>query len=595
MTMKNLLLVSALITLASPAWAKEYTVKMITDADAPQAYRFEPAQLSIRPGDTVTFVDAQDDMHDVMFEAIPKGATFARSPMLEYKSQTWSYTFPKEGTYTFHCHPHEALGMKGVITVGKPSHPADMQTEGRAHHHDHVEMPGRKDMDHAGMGDMQGMDHMAMQGFYGAYPMTRESSGTAWMPEASPMEGLHGMYGDWMTMVHGYANFIYDHQGGKRGEDQTFSESMLMAMASRPLGSGTFGVRTMLSLDPAMGKSGYPLLLQTGETADGTTHLVDRQHPHDLFMELAATYSLPVGEDSSAFGYVGYPGEPALGPATFMHRFSGMDNPEAPISHHWLDSTHITFGVVTLGYVWHDWKIEASAFNGREPDQFRWNFDAPRLSSYAARVSNNPTVNWSLQVSHGSIKSPEALTPEVDQHRTTASATYNLPFNDNNWQTTLAWGLNNNSPGHATNAVLLESALTLHDTHTFFGRAEYVGKDELFESPSPLAEDVINVGKLSVGYIYDIPIAEHLKLGLGGLGSVYALPDRLDPFYGENPASAMLFARIKLRLNMDSRELSTLPLVRRTLLAPSTCSIWLQGRYWCHDTHTISYRRRQMF
>src|SRR2546429_8329568 len=133
MTMKNLLLVSALIACASQAWAKEYTVKMITDPDAPQVYRFEPAQLNIMPDDTVTFVDAQDDIHDVMFEAVPKGAAFARSPMLEHEGQTWSYTFTKEGTYKFHCHPHEALGMKGVITVGKPSNPEDMQMEDHGH------------------------------------------------------------------------------------------------------------------------------------------------------------------------------------------------------------------------------------------------------------------------------------------------------------------------------------------------------------------------------------------------------------------------------------------------------------------------------
>ena len=400
---------------------------------------------------------------------------------------------------------------------------------------------------------MQGMDmsmehkghSMPMQGSYGSYPITREASGTSWMPDSSPHEGIHGMYGDWMTMLHGYANFVYDDQGGPRGTNQAFSESMLMAMAQRPLGPGTFGVRTMLSLDPLMGKSGYPLLLQTGETANGVDHLVDRQHPHDLFMELAATYSLPLSEDSSVFAYVGYPGEPTLGPATFMHRFSGMDNPEAPIDHHWLDSTHITYGVATLGYVWQNWKIEASAFNGREPDQYRWNFDDPRLSSYSGRLSYNPTDNWSLQVSGGHIKSPEQLEPDTDQDRATASASYNLHFGENNWQTTLAWGRNYNQPGNVLDAILLESAVRLHDTHTFFGRLEYAEKDELLEAPDPLAGETFNVGKLSLGYIYDIPIADHLVFGLGGLGSVYALPNRLDAAYGD-PASYMVFARLKI-------------------------------------------------
>ncbi len=170
---------------------------------------------------------------------------------------------------------------------------------------------------------------MGMNGSYGSYPISREASGTSWQPDSTPHEGLHIMSGDWMVMVHGYADGIYDRQGGPRGQEKGFSESMLMIMAQRQLGGGTLGLRGMGSLDPAMGPSGYPLLLQTGETADGKTALIDRQHPHDLFMELAATYSHPLTDDSSVFGYFGLPGEPALGPTVFMHRFSGMDNPEA--------------------------------------------------------------------------------------------------------------------------------------------------------------------------------------------------------------------------------------------------------------------------
>jgi hypothetical protein len=400
-------------------------------------------------------------------------------------------------------------------------------------------------------GHHEGMEHgdaqHVMQGFYGQYPMSRESSGTAWVPDSSPMEGLHQMHGEWMTMLHGYATAVYDDQGGPRGDEKTFIEGMLMGMASRPLAGGTWGLRAMLSPDPAIGKGGYPLLLQTGETANGRTHLIDRQHPHDLFMELATSYSHPLTDDSSVFAYVGYPGEPALGPPTFMHRFSGIDNPEAPIGHHWLDSTHITFGVATLGYVWRNWKIEGSAFNGREPDQYRWNFDDPRFSSYAGRLSYNPTDRWSLQVSQGFLKSPEQLEPDVDQHRTTASAMYNLPFGGgNNWQTSFAWGRNDNRPGHTLDAYLVESAVRLHDTHTFFGRAERAEKNELFDDPSPLADQIFRVNKFSAGYVYDLPVADHLKLGVGGVGSLYALPGALDPHYGDNPASFMLFVRMKL-------------------------------------------------
>src|SRR5262249_14655324 len=151
----------------------------------------------------------------------------------------------------------------------------------------------------------------------------------------------------------------------------------------RPLGSGTIGFRAMLSLEPAtIGRTGYPLLLQTGETANGRTPLIDRQHPHDLFMELATSYSAPVGP-GTGFLYFGLPSEPALGPPTYMHRASGYDDPAAPITHHWLDSTHVTMGVATGGWTWRDVKVEGSIFTGREPDQHRWDIEEPRFDSYA--------------------------------------------------------------------------------------------------------------------------------------------------------------------------------------------------------------------
>ena len=383
-----------------------------------------------------------------------------------------------------------------------------------------------------------------MAGALGNYSMTRDGSGTSWQPGSAPMEGLHGLWGDWSTMLHGSFTGVYTNQGGPRGADQVFSESMIRGMAQSQVGDGQLTFRAMLSLDPFMGKRGYPLLLQTGETANGVTPLVDRQHPHDLFMELSGIYSHPLSDNASAFLYVGYPGEPALGPVTFMHRFSGMMNPEAPLGHHWLDATHVTFGVVTGGVVLDKWKIEGSVFRGREPDQNRWNFDTFTLDSASTRVSYNPTDNWSFQVSYGYIKSPEQLEPAQDQHRTTASATYDMPFDNGNWQTTLAWGQNSASLGGTSNAVLLESAASWY-SHTLFARAERVGKDELFPAPGPLHGMLFDVSKFSLGYIYDIPVFEHVSLGLGAMGSLYDLPAALKSSYGSR-ASYTLFTRLKL-------------------------------------------------
>ncbi len=388
--------------------------------------------------------------------------------------------------------------------------------------------------------------HAAMTGLYGPYAMTREATGTSWQPDSTPHEGIHRHLGEWMTMTHASLDLAWDRQGGPRGGEKNFAAGMFMTTGRRELGPGALGLRGMLSVDPAMGPSGYPLLLQTGETADGREHLTDRQHPHDLFMELAASYSVPIGEASSAFLYAGLPGEPALGPPAFMHRLSGDEMPEAPVTHHWLDSTHIAEGVTTAGLVRGDWKLEGSAFRGREPDQYRWDVENPRLDSHSGRLSWNPGQDWALQVSYGRIHSPEGLTPGVEQRRFTASASVNSHWLGGLQQTTFAYGRNENAPGKNLDAYLLEASARWADAHTVFGRAERVVKDELFAEGEPLEGQAFAVGKLSLGYRYDFARWKRGRFGLGGVASVYALPAALRPAYGRAPVSFMLFLRAKL-------------------------------------------------
>jgi hypothetical protein len=390
---------------------------------------------------------------------------------------------------------------------------------------------------------------MSMHSALGPYAMTRDGSGTSWQPDATPMGGKHLMEGDWMLMAHGLVNAVYDQQTGPRGDTKSFTESMFMLMGNRSLGPGTLGLRAMASLDPTMGKGGYPLLAQTGETADGTTPLVDRQHPHDLLMELSTSYSLSIGDNSAAFVYVGLPGEPALGPPAFMHRFSGMRNPEAPLTHHWLDSTHITYGVATLGASEGPLQIEGSWFNGREPDQFRWNIETRRFDSWSTRLSYNPAPSLSMQVSYGDLKSPEQLEPDTRVQRTTASVTYHLAGDDTNWATTLAYGRNKKtSPGTTVTEPgwLLESTCVLRDTHSFFARAEQVDNNELIQAAQPLEGDVFRIRKLSVGYIYDFAKTGPVKWGVGGLVGFLRVPSALDTAYGSNPRSYMLFLQARL-------------------------------------------------
>jgi hypothetical protein len=388
----------------------------------------------------------------------------------------------------------------------------------------------------------------AMTSALGPYAMSRDGSGTSWQPEATPMGGLQAMRDEWSLMAHGFVNAIHDRQTGPRGDRKTFAQSMAMLMGSRPAGPGTLGLRAMVSLDPTMGRRGYPLLMQTGETADGQAMLVDRQHPHDLFMELSTSYSVKLG-DGSAFAYFGLPGEPALGPPAFMHRFSGMRNPEAPLTHHWLDSTHITFGVATLGVSHGPAQLEASWFNGREPDQSRWNIETRRFDSWSARLSYNPTRALSMQVSYGDLKSPEQLEPDTRVRRTTASVTYHLDGGSHQWATTLAHGRNRKT-GPASSVSepgwLLESTYVRSDTHTVFARIEQVDNSELFAAGEPLHGESFRIRKYSIGYVYDFARTGPVRWGIGGLVGFVDAPARLDPHYGASPRSYMAFLQGRL-------------------------------------------------
>jgi len=359
---------------------------------------------------------------------------------------------------------------------------------------------------------------------------SRDASGTSWQPDSTPHEGLHLMQDDWMFMAHGVLDFVYDDQGGKRGGDKSFVAGMAMLMAEHSFGDGDrLLLRGMVSPEPLMGASGYPLLFATGETANGRDPLIDRQHPHNLVMELSATFT-----HQDFYLYAGLPGEPALGPPAYMHRLSGMDNPEAPITHHWLDSTHITNGVVTAGEIFGDWKIEASAFNGREPNQQRYQINDPNIDSFSGRLSVNPTSNWALQASYGYLKSPEQLSPRSSQHRVTASASYNLPFGDNDWATTFAWGRKNDLDG-----FLLESAVIVQRDDRLYLRLERADEDELDTVPA-------TPSKASLGYVHDFPVGSYFAFGVGGTVSRYLYGGALNTAYGDNPTSGLLFLRVKL-------------------------------------------------
>jgi hypothetical protein len=420
---------------------------------------------------------------------------------------------------------------------------------------------------HAGHGAYQGVPidevqlesmEMEMPSSFGVGSMFRQGSGTSWIPEATPMYAFMGEAGDWMFMFHPFAFSTYTYQSGPRGNREYFSTNWVMASAQSSVkgltgaGPGTLLVRGMFSLDAlTAGRDGYPLLFQTGETFKNRP-LLDRQHPHDFLMEMAVAYSAPLTEKTSISAYFAPMGEPALGPAAFPHRISALDNPEAPLSHHWQDSTHIAAGVVTLGLAREKWKIEGSLFTGREPDEKRWNFEKPKFDSWSTRLSINPHPNWSGQISYGRLREPEVLEPGVETKRATASVTYQHPISDQSYlAASFIWGRNIKRGGflvrsYGTNAFLVESTASLKDRANIFGRYERVDKDELFADGEHVHDPLIfTINRYTVGGVYNLPLPGSFDVGIGSSFSFHRMASDLKFFFGERPVSATVFLRFR--------------------------------------------------
>src|SRR5256884_5252780 len=352
-------------------------------------------------------------------------------------------------------------------------------------------------------------------------------------------------------MLHGKGFFQYDWQGDSRGSNQLGIVNWAMAAASRRLGGGQLQLRAMFSAEPwTTGSRGYPLLVQSGASYQGAT-LHDRQPPHDLFMELAALYERPVAPNLALSLYLAPVGEPAVGPVAFPARPSAADDPLAPISHHWQDGNHIDFGVVTGGVFTRNVKVEASWFNGREPDENRTNFDyaGRRLDSYGARLTINPGPRWSLSTWYAYLKSPEGLHPDESLHRIGASAlTTQAVGTRGTWSSALIYGANDLiGPAPLASSVVLESTVDLDGTNAFFGRAEYVRKSaaELVIPSAPPSTEY-DVGALALGFQRTVGTVAGFAAGVGVRGSVNLVPSSLNGVYGSGtPAGAAIYIQLR--------------------------------------------------
>lgn len=376
----------------------------------------------------------------------------------------------------------------------------------------------------------------------------REASGTAWLPDATPMYAVHHQRGPWQLMLHDNVFVQFLHESGKRGDDQVGSINWVMAMAQRRIGAGRLSLHGMFSIEPwSIGGCGYPDLLASGERCENEK-IHDRQHPHDLLMEVSAEYDRPIRGQLRWQLYGGLAGEPAIGPVAYPHRVSAMPNPLAPIAHHWLDSTHITFGLVTAGIYGQRWKAESSLFNGREPDEHRADVDAAALDSFSGRVWILPTSTLAFQVSLAKLteaEAPDEAGPGLDVTRATASVTYHTPATDDGmWASTIAWGRNHES-GHGSSALLAETNFILHDRDAVFGRFESVRKTAHDLDVSESDEGFV-VAKLQGGYTRYVRGWNQLKIGLGAAVSAGFVPAALESAYGSRMnAGFAVFANIR--------------------------------------------------
>jgi hypothetical protein len=388
---------------------------------------------------------------------------------------------------------------------------------------------------HAGMGEMNssGMFLMSL------------ASGTSANPSSTPMPMVIMHFGKWSTMFMGSGFLVDTQQSGPRGGDKLYGSSLFMASAQHSTGSkGTFETDLMLSLDPAtITDRRYPLLFQTGETAYGV-QLADAQHPHNFIMNLGFHYTYQLAQNTFVDAYFAPVGDPALGPIAFPHRASAMELPQAPLSHHLQDSTHIADEVVTLGISHKKIKLEASGFHGAEPGENRWIIQSGPIDSWSGRLWFFPSRNWAAQVSAGRLTHPEALQPG-DQLRSTASLHYSKPMQGGSWASSLIWGRNHDTATQRNrNSYLVESVVPVHRDNFLTGRFELVDKDELF---SGQPDGTFRIGSYTIGYTRDVRLFQRLQTGIGGNFSVYSLPGAIKPYYGERPSGGNVFIRFRLR------------------------------------------------
>ncbi len=371
--------------------------------------------------------------------------------------------------------------------------------------------------------------------------LRHDTSGTDVEPDSVSPPMLMQMRGNRMFMLHGQASIAEQQQTSSRGNratDKLFSANWIMPMAQRNFGRSQLTLRAMLSLEPAtISGRYYPELFQQGETAFGKP-IIDGQHPHNLFMEIAALYDLKIGEHALLSLYAAPVGDPALGPVAFPHRASASEDPLAPLGHHLEDSTHIAYEVLTGGATLGPVRLEASGFHGREPGENRWTIAVGGLDSWSARLTAAPFRDWEAQYSVGHLHSPESQRPSEDVLRQTASISYHHAWQPASLDALVLWGRNHTIASPTNwNGYLFEATAHVHDRHSIWTRIENVDRTtDLLGADAPAEETVIGrVQACTGGYAHRIFRNRWSVYELGAQGTFYNAPAPLRQLYGDHP------------------------------------------------------------
>lgn len=367
----------------------------------------------------------------------------------------------------------------------------------------------------------------------------------------------------WTPMWDGVVFGTLIKQTGLRGGTQFRAQNWLMLMAHRTVGTGMLTLNGMFTVEPAtIGAAGYLELFQHGEAYKGLP-VVDAQHPHDAFMQLDARFAQPIGKTTLLFSG-GPSSSPALGPTAFMHRLSASENPTAPLTHHTFDSTHVTFGVATVGVRRGWFTLEASAFQGREPDWKRWDLNLGKFDSGSARLTVRPHPELEFQVSRGRLIQPEELEPG-NQNRTNGSLSWTrmhpaggftaITLLSGRVSRTYSW----------TGAFVAEGTHWMGNT-AVFGRYEGTGVESehlLFpgfvHTPHP-GELIDKLHAVTAGATRRLFKQAGIDVALGGDVTFYKVPDRLLAAYGSRPLGAHVTLRIRPRRSAPMTMDYTMPM-----------------------------------